>query len=298
MKHRIKVILALIVFLTTEGFLYAKDGMYIGKIHSLNRGSRELVVNVENGNNYHIGDTIYVRTEDSIAVMEVTFPMMTVLKCRLLKDYHKSFNKIEKGMSVFLYDEKALEEKDNTADIEIMRKKEFEESEKKKEMEEEKADKSDNKQQHSVHSPMLGCCVSSCLFYSGSWNAGSNTWGKIFVAGKIGGIAISAVSAGLIINWDNKYNDDGEKTAPDKYYIGYLGGFLLCGVSIVCDMIYSYNYISNHNKTESSNQSYNNPVQNSVTISLFPNFKGNQADKSSMQTPELDGGAIGIVYNF
>ncbi len=88
--------------------IIATAGNEIGEVGSVDSGKKEIIVNVKSGINLKMGERLYVRAGDEIAVMDVTFPMMTSSKCQLLKEYIKLSGKIKKGMSVYFFDKTAL----------------------------------------------------------------------------------------------------------------------------------------------------------------------------------------------
>lgn len=83
--------------------LYAKDGIYAGKIGSIDKSKNEIIVNTETGELLNIGDRIYVRIDGRPVIMKVTFPMMTSSRCSVEKKYINQIGLIEKGMPLFKY---------------------------------------------------------------------------------------------------------------------------------------------------------------------------------------------------
>lgn len=108
-------ILCIVFVLSGVLMLSSNDGEQIGKISTVDNVSKEIIINVDNGKTIKMGEQFYVRVGDDIAVMEATFPMMTSAKCKLLKEYTKSGQKIENGMIVYRYDKTILTNKKNSA---------------------------------------------------------------------------------------------------------------------------------------------------------------------------------------
>jgi len=92
------------LILSLVSILHSRDGKLIGKIGSVNSSTKEIVINMEGIVPLKMGEQVYVRIGNDIAVMESTFPMQTTSKCKLRKNYTKYLNKIENGMNVYLYD--------------------------------------------------------------------------------------------------------------------------------------------------------------------------------------------------
>lgn len=89
--------------------LAAKDGAVAGKVSSVNKSTKEVVVNSESGRTLKLGDKIYVRVDGAPVIMKVTFPMMTTSKCKPEKKNDKKFSSISKGLTVYMY-EKGIED--------------------------------------------------------------------------------------------------------------------------------------------------------------------------------------------
>jgi len=94
--------------------LMAKDGPVAGKIDSINKKTKEIVINTESGKTLKMGDKIYVRIDGQPVILEVTFPMMTTSKCKPEKKNEKKFSSITKGLTVYRY-EKGIEEVETEA---------------------------------------------------------------------------------------------------------------------------------------------------------------------------------------
>lgn len=112
--NSIKAVLILLLMLTGESMLSPKNGALIGRIGSVSRSNKEIIINIESGKTLKMGDEVYVRADGDLLVMEVTFPMQTTSRCKLLKNYSKSIKNIKKGMNVYLYDKSVLEDKGNS----------------------------------------------------------------------------------------------------------------------------------------------------------------------------------------
>jgi len=88
--------------------LMAKDGIVAGRIESINKKTKEVVINTESGKPLKMGDKIYVRVDGQPVIMKVTFPMMTTSKSKPEKKNDKKFTSITKGLTVYMY-EKGIE---------------------------------------------------------------------------------------------------------------------------------------------------------------------------------------------
>jgi len=84
--------------------LSAKDGDIAGKVSSVNKNTKEVVVNSTSGKTLKLGDRIYVRVDGEPVIMKVTFPMMTTSKCKPEKKNDKNIGAITKGLTVYRYE--------------------------------------------------------------------------------------------------------------------------------------------------------------------------------------------------
>ncbi len=82
---------------------YGLDGAVIGKVNSVNKKTKEIIVNTESGKVLKLGDKVYVRIEETPVILKVTFPMLTTLKCKPDKN-NKNFSLIAKGQTVYKYE--------------------------------------------------------------------------------------------------------------------------------------------------------------------------------------------------
>lgn len=96
-------LLFITIFLAVNTKLISADET-LGTIGSINKLTGEVLVNLpESGNKVKIGDLLYVRVNGKAVIMKSVFPMMTVTKCRLEKDYTGQINNLSKGATVYRY---------------------------------------------------------------------------------------------------------------------------------------------------------------------------------------------------
>lgn len=103
-KTMITAAVLLLSLITGTEILYPSEGKYVGIVGTVNSSNREVIVNIEGGKSIEIGTKVYVRTGDDIILMEAVFPMMTTVKCRVMRESVKYINSIDKGMNVYRYD--------------------------------------------------------------------------------------------------------------------------------------------------------------------------------------------------
>lgn len=113
MKHMAFITVSVCIFITVLAtVLMPGDGKYAGKIGSIDSGKNEITINVESGQTVKMGEQLYVRAGGVVVIMEATFPMQTIVKCRLVKASSGYLKNLEKGMSVFKYDKSAIVDND------------------------------------------------------------------------------------------------------------------------------------------------------------------------------------------
>ena len=70
----------------------------------MNTATGEISVqNPRAGELIRMGDKLYLRIDGKVAVMEATFPMMTLCRCKLLPAYKNQLGKVQKGMTAYKY---------------------------------------------------------------------------------------------------------------------------------------------------------------------------------------------------
>ncbi|HPB84132.1 MAG TPA: formylglycine-generating enzyme family protein, partial [Spirochaetota bacterium] len=81
-----------------------REGPLAGRVYSINRNSSEIVVQSDRAiGNIPMGSRLYTRIDGKAAVMRATFPMQTVVKCRLEGRHLKYLASVRKGMPVYKY---------------------------------------------------------------------------------------------------------------------------------------------------------------------------------------------------
>lgn len=114
MKHKVFIAVAASMILISLGpILMSDDGKYVGKIGSIDKDKKEVIVNIEGGWSIKMGEQLYVRIDDEVVIMEASFPMQTTTKCKLFKTGASYFKYLEKGMSVYKYDSAVIKDNDN-----------------------------------------------------------------------------------------------------------------------------------------------------------------------------------------
>lgn len=79
-------------------------GGKVGVVERVNSGNSEVIINLSvDGNTVKLGDILYVKIENSIVRLIVTFPMQTVAKTRVDGKNKALIKKILKGMPVYRY---------------------------------------------------------------------------------------------------------------------------------------------------------------------------------------------------
>lgn len=80
------------------------EGPLAGKVYQVNRNNAEIVVqSMSSVGNIPMGTRLYTRVEGKAVVMRATFPMQTVVKCRLEGRHQKHLGSIMKGMPVYRF---------------------------------------------------------------------------------------------------------------------------------------------------------------------------------------------------
>jgi len=103
-KYRIiqVTVLSVLMLISKVGNIHSETGS-IGTIGNIDRSSGEVVININSGTMVEMGDLIFVRLSNGVAVLRVTFPMQTTAKCKLLPQHKKLINRIGKGTDVYRY---------------------------------------------------------------------------------------------------------------------------------------------------------------------------------------------------
>ena len=58
-------------------------GKEVGKVASIDSGSKVVIINVQSGVDLKMGDMLEVLTDSGKVKLEVSYPMMTVAKCKI-----------------------------------------------------------------------------------------------------------------------------------------------------------------------------------------------------------------------
>ena len=80
-------------------------GKEVGVIGNIDAGSKEITVNVKSGTSLIMGDLLEIQAESGRIILDVTFPMQTVAKCKIKGKGNPS--DLKKGMAVYRYDKNA-----------------------------------------------------------------------------------------------------------------------------------------------------------------------------------------------
>lgn len=108
MKQKLILAVVCMIITSSAAVLKSEDEKYIGKTGEIDSGKKEIIVNLKSGTVLKMGDLLQVQTETGKIILEVTFPMQTVVKCKI-KGSGK-YPDLRKGMNVYKYS------KDETAD--------------------------------------------------------------------------------------------------------------------------------------------------------------------------------------
>ncbi len=104
-----KYFLSVIIFLLFISVLqisdvYAQEYKRLGKVYRINP-NRDILINSPNAfQSFKMGDKVYIIIDNKPVIMTVTFPMMTIAKCRLNSGYEDFYNSIYKGLQVYSYE--------------------------------------------------------------------------------------------------------------------------------------------------------------------------------------------------
>ncbi len=100
----IKRLFAILIVLCSAASVSAMDGEVAGKIGKIDKPSAEIAVNTgDNGDQIKMGDKLYVRIDGIPVIMKATFPMLTLVKCRLDNEYKNRLKDLKQGMTVYKY---------------------------------------------------------------------------------------------------------------------------------------------------------------------------------------------------
>jgi len=114
MKKKVTAMLLLVA----SAFIYSYgSGEEAGKIFKIDRRAGEVHVSTKKGLQLNIGDRLQVETDSGKIVLEVTFPMLTLSKCKIKGKGKLSV--LSKGMKVYRYskDEPAKKEKAGKTEV-------------------------------------------------------------------------------------------------------------------------------------------------------------------------------------
>ena len=98
----------IVIFSTVMSFqisqAIAQEYKKLGKIYKVNP-NRDIIISSPNAfQAFKMGDKVYIIIDSKPVIMTVTFPMMTIAKCRLNAGYENFFNNIYKGLQVYNYE--------------------------------------------------------------------------------------------------------------------------------------------------------------------------------------------------
>src|SRR5208337_2905256 len=74
------------------------DKVQVSKVIDVNKTSGEVIVA---GQNLQMGDRLFVEVNGIMAAMEVTYPMMTTSRCKMIGQAKAFVFRVDKGMPVF-----------------------------------------------------------------------------------------------------------------------------------------------------------------------------------------------------
>jgi formylglycine-generating enzyme required for sulfatase activity len=92
-------------------------GKEVGVIGNIDPGSKEVTVSVKSGTNLIMGDQLEIQTESGNIILDVTFPMQTVVKCRIKGKGRAS--ELKKGMVVYRYDKMSVKSAGKSGQIKV-----------------------------------------------------------------------------------------------------------------------------------------------------------------------------------
>jgi ankyrin repeat protein len=95
--HRIIILIAAFLITTSAGL----QSQSISKVVEIDKAGKLIVVKNPSGKPFHMGKRLHIFVGDTTVTMEVTFPMMTVSKCRIFSNFSGYFGKIRNGMDVY-----------------------------------------------------------------------------------------------------------------------------------------------------------------------------------------------------
>lgn len=83
--------------------LYSNDGILLGHIREIKNSSQEIIVVTTTPPS--LGEKLYVRIDGELTMMTATYPMMSIVKCKLDPVYSGRLTKLKEHMSVYVYND-------------------------------------------------------------------------------------------------------------------------------------------------------------------------------------------------
>ncbi|MCP4131203.1 MAG: hypothetical protein GY754_09505 [bacterium] len=105
MKKSIIIIIAVFFCgISISGDLYSRTPRRLGRVGKINRAKKEIIVaSPSAGRTMRMGKKVFVKVGNSVVVMRVTFPMVTIARCKVLPKYQGFLNRVRKNQSVYGY---------------------------------------------------------------------------------------------------------------------------------------------------------------------------------------------------
>ncbi|MCP4137998.1 MAG: hypothetical protein GY754_43950 [bacterium] len=101
--YRNKFSALLITLFIITIFSTPSEAASLGKIRKINRASGEIIVISSGAKRIRMGQKLYLKVNNKIVVLRASYPMMTVVKCRLLPGYYKYLGQIKKNTPIYRY---------------------------------------------------------------------------------------------------------------------------------------------------------------------------------------------------
>jgi hypothetical protein len=116
------IISAVLFVFINEDAAPQQDYKRLAKLHKISPSSEVIITSPNAAQMLNMGDKVFVIVDKKPIILNITFPMMTVAKCRLAAGYEGYLGRLYKGMQVYKYEQgienRELADKDSKMEAE------------------------------------------------------------------------------------------------------------------------------------------------------------------------------------
>ena len=122
-KYSISLLLSTLLFIfISQNAISQEEYKKLAKLHKISPSGEIIITSPNAAQMMNMGDKVFIIVDNRPVIMKITFPMMTVAKCRLEPGYEAYFGRLYKGLMVYKYQQgienKVLSDKDSKKEAE------------------------------------------------------------------------------------------------------------------------------------------------------------------------------------